>query len=319
VKIKMYVVEEKLAHMGKTIRSLRDEGLPRAVYNELSGNDEPDLSHYEICTLGNLIDEEPLNLIGPEEIASLMKSLPVASELPNPKTLNPKLLAMSRLENITDQYHSSIVNPSSEIDINSRLHKLNEREVSEWEALKGSKYILPKVGWINLLPEDLFVSVAEKLKSFENGLRTLSKKKMKMAENLASLDTLLNYAEEVNKAGQIEEFFTDERYQIFYKRLDRPLVFHEIEMHVVQTSSTEYEEVGLEGYDYELRPIVTRHCFIVAPSQMSRSKGCIIFNASPHSEAINHFASSFNENPLIDSENWKKYSKKIVQTEEPGV
>lgn len=81
MKIKMYVVEEKLAHMGKTIRSLRDEGLPRAVYNELSGNDEPDLSHYEICTLGNLIDEEPLNLIGPEEIASLMKSLPVASEL----------------------------------------------------------------------------------------------------------------------------------------------------------------------------------------------------------------------------------------------
>jgi hypothetical protein len=314
----MKTVMEQLANTGATIRSLRDQGLPRASYNELSKNDEPDLTPYELCILGDLIDAEPLDLIGPEDVGVLMKTLLIASENSNNHELDPHLINTASLDTIKANFHSAAANSSAEIDIVSRQHLLTEREIAEWEALKGfKKDLAPKIGWISLLPEGVFIDIAEKLKLFEAGMKNLTINKMKMSENLSSLDTLVKYAEAVNKSEQLDELFTDERFEIFYKRLERPLAFSEISGDVLQTSASGISYVDEHQYDYELQPLMTRHCFIVAPKQNQKSKGCLIFNAAR--ETVHHRRFLVDrDTPYIDAENWHKHKKQFISKEEPG-
>ncbi|MDC0052823.1 hypothetical protein OAK05_01020 [Gammaproteobacteria bacterium] len=317
MKIDKSIVETKISDKGETIRSLRALGLPRAVYDELSKNDEPDLTPYELCILGNLIDVEPLDLIGPEDVAVLMKTLLIASENSTNDELDPHLIITASLDTIKTEFHAAAANSSAEIDIKSRQHLLNGREIAEWGALKGSKHLQPKIGWISLLPEGVLIDIAEKLKLFEAGMINLTMNKMKMSEKLSSLDTLVKYAEAVNSSEQLDELFIDERYEIFYKRLERPLVFSEISADYVQTPAGDVRPEEEHQYDYELQPLITRHCFIVAPKQNQKSKGCLIFNAARKTVHHHKFTVDLGSS-YIDAENWHKHKKQFISKEEPG-
>jgi hypothetical protein len=317
VKIDKSLVLNKLSDIDETIRSLRALGLPRAVYDELSKNDEPDLNPHELCVLGDLIDLEPLELIGPKDIANLMKSLPIASENSNNNELDSHLINTVSLDTIKANFYSAAANTSAEIDISSRQHLLTEREIDEWAALKGSKHLKPMIGWISLLPESVLIDVAEKLQLFEQGLKNLTLDKIEMSENLSSLNDLISYAERVKKAEQIDDLFVDERYEIFYKRLERPLVFSEISGDYRQTGKHDHTIVSEDQYDYELKPVITRHCFIVAPKQNKKLKGCLIFKAARDTKHQHFFEVDFNDN-YIDAKTWLKYKKPVVSIEEPG-
>ena len=317
MKIDKSIVETKISDKGETIRSLRALGLPRAVYDELSKNDEPDLTPYELCILGDLIDAEPLDLIGPEDVGVLMKTLMIASENSNNHELDPHLINTASLDTIKANFHSAAANSSAAIDIVSRQHLLTEREIAEWEALKGSRHLAPKIGWISLLPETVLIDVAEKLKLFEQGMRNLTRAKIKMSESLSSLDTLISYADRVKQSEQIDELFLDERYEIFYKRLERPLIFSEISGDYLQTAKNDHSIVNEDQYDYELQPLITRHCFIIAPKQNKKFKGCLIFKAARDTKQQHFFHVDHNEN-YIDSETWLKYKKPFISKDEPG-
>lgn len=317
MKVDKSIVETKISDKGETIRSLRALGLPRAIYDELSKNDEPDLTPYELCILGDLIDSEPLDLIGPEDVGVLMKTLLIASENSTNDELDPHLINTASLDTIKAEFHTAASNSSAEIDIKSRQHLLNGREIAEWGALKGSKHLKPMIGWISLLPEGVLIDIAEKLKLFEAGMINLTINKMKMSEKLSSLDTLVKYAQAVNSSEQLDELFTDERYEIFYKRLERPLAFSEISGDVVQTSVSDMSYVNEHQYDYELQPLITRHCFIVAPKQNQKSKGCLIFNAARETAQHHNFIAD-REPSYIDAENWHKHKRQFISKEEPG-
>lgn len=312
MKIDKSLVLNKLSDMDETIRSLRALGLPRAVYDELSKNDEPDLNPHELCVLGDLIDLEPLDLIGPEDIANLMKSLPIASENSNNDELDAHLIIPTSLDDIKADFHSAATISAAAIDVQSRWPDLSAREIIEWEGIKDTKVCAPKIGWINLLPETVFVDVAEKLKLFQEGLENLTINKQEMSENLSTLAELLTYAEEINKLEQIDELFVDDRYDIFYKRVDRPMFFSECSYDYDVTRGSGY--VPLAEYHYVLKPQVTRHCFIVTPKQTSRTKACLIFKAARFTRFQVGFHVDDNEN-FIDVDTFKEFRQPIVAKE----
>lgn len=305
------LVTQALNDSEKSLRSIRDSGISRAAYNELSRSSAPNLKLSDIVILARLLNKEPLRFMEKSSVRNLVDILPTASEMQDKGNLETFLVPLTDLETIKASLLDSAGLATPSLDISSRVTQLSSRAKVEWEGISGTgkfadsnafNKLNPGFAWISLLPDDHIGDISESLLAFQSGLEGYLKTKTELSDRAMSLDQLIAEARKRTETNLIEEYFSNGYYQIYHKRIDRPLYITEHKGYYDETGTAE----TVSTYSYELQPLVSRHFFIVAPP--FDKNDALILRASVHSEATIYFNPDFQQEPMVGNEQYEKHS-----------
>lgn len=328
LKISKKIIDEKVKNLGTSFRALRDFGLSRNAYENLTKESKPKIRIEELCLLGKLLHEEPLSLLddGDNDNEQTMSRIRNANEVPSDNKhrsgRKQYLLVPSNVDDIKREILDSHENLVFEAAARHDQDKgsWNERKLAELEMFRENKQFLePSRSWINLLEESKFLEVSKQLETFDTGLDNLIKVQIRANKNHErSLQSIKNHAQRVVSLEQLDDRFTyNDAFMIYHLRADLPLKFSEVGFVM---DSIKESHIPAEEYRYEYEPMVTHHCFVVAPkipiAKIALETECMILNTVTHMHKYRSFQIDFRELPLIDEEIYKKYMVKIPEGKE---